>query len=256
MLSASEANKPRPPQTATPQLEPIQKTSDKTAISLGLITLLVLACGAGATLFALRHQIFHSKPPEEAAADQSATGQPDSPAPPGPQAESPAQPLFAGESLWTMDLSAAKIPEAQASGSIHKRAFTLERATLTGSNLTFRVGRSGPVELGLNIIFFNRQAEELSGKTAEVNPTDPVAPRVVLHWKEEDRLSETFHTNYTMKVEFGLAANGAIPGKLFLSLPDDSKSWVAGTFRADIRKPGPAKPKQPKPPQPAQRPTQ
>ena len=107
---------------------------------------------------------------------------------------------------------------------------------MSGSNLTLRVGRNGPVELGLNIYFFNREAEELGGKAAEVKATDAKAPRVVLHWKEADRQSQTFHEGYAMKVEFGTVDNNTIPGKLFICLPDDSKSWVAGTFRAEIRK--------------------
>ena len=51
-----------------------------------------------------------------------------------------------------------------------------------------------------------------------------------------------FHNGYAMKVEFGPAANNAIPGKIFICLPDDSQSWIAGNFRAEIHKPKPPKP--------------
>src|SRR5579872_3119407 len=61
VLSASEANKPRPPQPTVPGLEPIERQPEKTAAPVTLIVLLVLACAAGATLFALRGR-FHSKP--------------------------------------------------------------------------------------------------------------------------------------------------------------------------------------------------
>jgi len=47
---------------------------------------------------------------------------------------------------------------------------------------------------------------------------------------------------------------GRMPGKIYLALPDDLKSFVAGTFNAEIRKPPAPKPKQtpplPKPPKP------
>ena len=162
------------------------------------------------------------------------------------------RPDYAGSNLWTLDLTKADFPEMPLAGSLRREAFELGRATLSGSNLTLRVGRNGPVELGLNIYFFNRQAEELSGKSAEVKPTDTTAPRVVLHWKDTQRRSETFHHGYAMKVEFGPAANGDIPGKLFISLPDESKSWIAGSFNAEIRKPGPPKPKPPAPARPTQ----
>jgi DNA-directed RNA polymerase subunit RPC12/RpoP len=241
VLSASEANKPRPPQTTTaPPVEGIEHSSKKTPIPTALIIVLVLVCGAGATVFALRGKIFHSKP-DGGAAGINAEGNQGGPA--GQQEV--VRPDYTGSNLWTLDLSTAEFPEMPLAGSLRHQAFELGRATLTGSNLTLRVGRNGPVELGLNIYFFNRQAEELSGKTAEVKPTDTTAPRVVLHWKEAQRRSETFHHGYAMKVEFGPAANGGIPGKLFICLPDEAKSWIAGSFSAEIRKPGPPKPKPP-----------
>lgn len=247
VISAREADKPRPPQPTIPELDPIEKTSQKTAIPIVLIALFVLVCGAGATVYALRGKIFHSKPGQPVADSGDSEGT-------GTQArtQNQAPPLlqYTGTNLWTLDLSNATLPETTLAGSLHHLAFTLDRATLTGSNLTLRVGHSGQVELGLSIYFFNRQAEELSGKAAEVKPADPTAPRVVIHWKDTDRHSETFHKGYAMKIEFGPAANNAIPGKLFISLPDDAQSWIAGTFRAEIHKPSPPKPKAPKPSQP------
>lgn len=240
VLSASEANKPRPPQTTAAPVEGIEHQSQKTAIPIALIILLVLACGAGATVFALRGRIFHSRSGNgltgaNGETNQNGTG--------GQQMMT--RPDYTGSNLWTMDLAKAEYPEMPVAGSLHHEDFELGRATLSGSNLTLRVGRNGPVELGLNIYFFNRQAEELSGRSAEVKPTDTTAPRVVLHWKQAERRSQTFHNGYSMKVEFGAAANGGIPGKIFICLPDESKSWIAGTFSAEIRKPGPAKPKVP-----------
>ena len=48
------------------------------------------------------------------------------------------------------------------------------------------------------------------------------------------------------KLVFGDAANARMPGSIYISFPDDAKSFVAGTFEAEIRKPAPPKPKQPK----------
>ena len=242
VVSASEANKPRPPQTTASPLEGMERHPQTTSIAV--IVLLVLACAAGATLFVLRPKIFHSKPENQTGGTDTDTNKTGTPA--------EIRPDYAGSNLWTLDLSDMAFPEMPLAGSLHHEAFVLDRATLTGSNLMLRVGRNGPVEVGLNIYFFNRQAEELSGKMAEVKPMDSTAPRVVLHWKEEKRKSETFHNGYAMKVEFGPAAYGGIPGKLFICLPDESKSWIAGTFIAEIRRPSPPKPKPPGQPRPAQ----
>jgi hypothetical protein len=236
VLSASEADKKRPPQTNVQELQPVEKTSDKTAIPIALIAGLVLVCAAGTTVFALRHKIFHSKPPGDApVADSSETNKPE------PQAQ--VRPEYTGTNLWSLELSNVTIPDSTLFGSLHHQAFEVERATLQGSNLTLRIGTKGSVELGLTISFFNRQPEDLSGISKDVKPTDPTAPRVVMHWREGERRSQTFHNGYAMKIEFGPAAGNTLPGRLFISLPDDSKSWVAGAFRAEIRRPGPTKPK-------------
>lgn len=238
VISASEADRPRPPQATIQELQPLGKNSDKAVFPAGLIALLVLTCVAGATLFALRHTIFHSRP----TAEVPVTG-------PGETnssetaAQSQVRPDYTGTNLWSMDLTNVTIPDDTLAGSLHHQAFEVERATLSGSNLTLRIGRNGPVDLGLSIYFFNRQPEELIGKSAQVKPTDSPAPRVVMHWREGDRRSETYHKGYAMKIEFGPESGNAIPGKLFISLPDDAKSWVAGTFRAEIHRGGAPKPK-------------
>jgi DNA-directed RNA polymerase subunit RPC12/RpoP len=234
VLSASEANKPRPQTNPTP-MGGIPRVPAKTSFPLALLVLLVLACAAGATLFALRGKFFHPKPGVHDATDENHNS----------EQSGGSQPIYSGTNRWTLDLSDAKFPDAPVSGAIHQRAFNLDRATLTGSNLTLRVGRSGPVELGLTVYFFNRQAEELSGKTAEIQTNDTIAPRVILRWKEAKRVSETFRSGYAMKIEFGPLANNAISGKIFLCLPDGSKSWVAGSFRAEVHKPSPPKPRPP-----------
>lgn len=244
VVSTSEADRPRPPQSTILEAQPIEKNSDKTRISIALIALAVLACAAGATVFHFRHAIFHSKPladmPVAGNGETNSLGQ--------------ARPDYTGTNLWSLDLSNATIPDNILMGSLHHQAFEVERATLSGSNLTLRIGTRGQMELGLNIYFFNRQPEELSGKSAQVKPTDSTAPRVVMHWQEGGRHSETYHSGYAMKIEFGPVSGNALAGKLFISLPDDSKSWVAGTFRAEIRRPGPPKPKIV--PQPSQSQTQ
>jgi DNA-directed RNA polymerase subunit RPC12/RpoP len=232
VLSASEANKPRPPST-TATFEGVQRAPEKSPIP-ALIILLILACGAGATLYALRGKIFHPKPNHTEEAEDGSSSS---------KTNSPAQPEYTGPNRWTLDLSNVEFPDLPVSGSVHHRAFALDRATLIGSNLTFRVGRGGPVELGVNVVFFNRQPEDLNGKTAEVKPDDATAPRVVLHWMEAERKSQTFRTGYAMKVEFGSVSNNALPGKIFLCVPDGGQSWVAGTFRAEIVKPRAPRPR-------------
>jgi hypothetical protein len=239
VLSASEVNKPRPTQTSG-HVEPVAPKPEKSSVPVALIILAVFAVAACATLIVLRGRSSKPKPSvEQADNSESNTNRAQSKPEPAPQPE------YTGTNLWALDLAKVSFPDTPVFGSVHRRAFAIDRASISTSNLTLRVGRTGTVELGLNIVFFNRQAEELSGKTAVVKPEDTVAPRVVLHWMETERKSETFRAGYAMKVEFGPVANGVLPGKIYLCLPDGAQSWVAGTFRAEIRKPNPPRPRTP-----------
>jgi hypothetical protein len=69
----------------------------------------------------------------------------------------------------------------------------------------------------------------------------------MVRWKDaQDRPgAENIESGYALRVAFGPAINKRITGKLYLGLPDNSKSFVAGMFDAEIRAPQP--PKAPKP---------
>ena len=151
-------------------------------------------------------------------------------------------------SAWTMNLSQAVIPQEAVSGGIRGTGFYCERATLQGGNLTLRQGRGWPPDLGITVVLFARQGEELSGKTVEVGPDRaPPLPKVVLRWKDEQEQDrkQDFTSGYALKMVFGEAIDARIPGRIFLSLPDEARSFVAGSFEAEIRKPKPHQPKAP-----------
>ena len=48
-----------------------------------------------------------------------------------------------------------------------------------------------------------------------------------------------FDSGYALRLEFGLLANNHLPGKIYLCLPDDEKSYVTGSFVAGVSKPKP-----------------
>jgi hypothetical protein len=141
---------------------------------------------------------------------------------------------------WTLDLTNTSIPQAPATGSIRSRGFYAERASITGGSLTLRQGRNWPPDLGVTVVVFARQAEDLSGKTVEIWTNRPAPlPQVILRWKADNLQPRTvtYTNNYAMKLVFGDAANGRMPGRLYLCLPDEPHSFIAGEFNAEIRKP-------------------
>lgn len=232
ILSASQANKPRPQSEVPSDAQPIQVPRYR-AILPGLILLLVLAAIVGAA-FHWRDQIL--KVVNRPATGPTHTGT-------NLQAVAPrtVYPIPTNIS-WTMDVTNAPLPEGTVSGSIHGSGFMCERATLQGGNLNLRQGAKWPPDLGVTVSLFAQQGEELSGKTVVVTPDRlPPLPRVVLRWKnEQDKaVNQNINSGYALKVIFGQAANNRIPGKIYIAFPDDEKSFAAGTFDAEIRKPNP-----------------
>lgn len=205
------------------------------ALALGLVVCL-LAAGA----FVFRGKIFHPHRTAERVRTNSTTSAPE---------------LFVAvrapvetATNWTLNLAGARIPEAPAAGQVNGRLFGLQRATIKGGALDLRQGPKWPPDVGLSVNLFAKEAEDLAGKTVIIEATRTNAPRVVLRWKNEQGqpVTQDFHEGYALRVEFGSLAGKWLPGKIYVAVPDEGKSYAAGTFDAEIRKSSPPKPK-PKP---------
>jgi len=242
ILSASQVGKPRPVSAEAASPLGQLRTSPPRSSILVIVALIVLLAAAGAALFVFRDRIFKSA---------------HAPPPAGTNV-SPSQ-LTASLALntnypvptnitWTLDLSNAELPDATVVGSIHGSGFLCEKAVLRGGLLSLSQGK-WPWDLGVSLSLFAHQGEELSGQTVEIAPDRPRAPRVVLRWKDEQQkpVTENINRGYALKVVFGQATNAHISGKIYLCLPDPAKSFVAGAFNAEIRKPAPPKTSPPKP---------
>ena len=247
ILSAAEANKPRPPQPSLPKLEPITQAPARSAASIVVTILLVLLLLAGAALVVFCGKIFGHKPAGESQMTSAASGDTNEDVPVSGGKTTPV-PVVTNEVAWTLEPGGAAYPEANVAGKLRGEFVSCNRNTLTGGALGFRQATRGLPDLSVTIYFFAKQPEELRGKTINIATNDSPAPRVLLRWKEgKDTRSETFNTGYALKLELGDLAGNRISGKIYLSLPDDAQSRVAGTFTADIKKPAPPKPRPSKP---------
>ena len=150
----------------------------------------------------------------------------------------------ASDTNWLLNLKAVDFPETPAAGRIHGQDFLSQRAWLQGGALTLRAGTKGAVDFGLIVNFSGAQPDALAGQTINVTTNAPLAARVTLRWRETDQVvKDNFDTGYALRLEFGALANNHLPGKIYFCAPDDSESYVAGAFVAEVRKPKPAKPK-------------
>ncbi|MGD0262289.1 MAG: hypothetical protein ABSD29_21185 [Verrucomicrobiota bacterium] len=245
ILSAAQVGKPRPASdAAASQLGPLQTSSPRSSLP-AVIALLVLLCAAGAALYVFRDRVLkfaRLRPPTGTTALL--------PPPTAPVVLNTNYPVPTNIT-WTLDLANAVFPDTTAAGSVHGSGFLCEKAILRGGLLSLSQGKTWPWDLGISLSLAARQGEELSGKTVEIAPDQPSAPRVVLRWKDDQHqpATETVRNGYALKVMFGQATNAHIPGRIYLCLPDPARSFVAGAFDAEIRKPSPPKASPPKAPQ-------
>ena len=62
-----------------------------------------------------------------------------------------------------------------------------------------------------------------------------VAAMALVHAQAADGEPTNHLNGYSMKQEFGTANDGKIPGKIHLRLPHEERSFVIGTFEAEIK---------------------
>jgi len=144
---------------------------------------------------------------------------------------------------WTLSLDNAVIPESPSSGGVNGFGFNLERSTIQEGKLDLRQGTKWPPDVGVSIHLFAKRIEDIAGRTVIIEATRTNAPKVILRWKDErgKAVNKEFKSGYAARLEFGQINGKWLPGKIFIATPDDEHSYVAGTFRAEIRKPSPPK---------------
>jgi uncharacterized membrane protein YjgN (DUF898 family) len=140
---------------------------------------------------------------------------------------------------WTMDLRRAAIPVTAASGKIHGQPFRVQAAKVENNILTLRQGRDFFPDRAVTIFMFLKKGETLEGRTFNISTDHGFgAPHIHMKWRDGGKKApetKIFMKEYAMRLQFQEKKNGSLPGEIFLALPDDSKSFVAGTFLAQLK---------------------
>jgi len=130
------------------------------------------------------------------------------------------------------------LPYFAAQGIAHDVAFNAEKASFKNGILELRQGKEFFPDQSFKIFTFLKKGEPVTGKKISVKLSDGFgSPHIHFKYKVADGKlpkTEIFMEGYTMKLEFGQQANNKIQGKIYLCLPDEKKSFVAGTFEAEI----------------------
>jgi hypothetical protein len=145
---------------------------------------------------------------------------------------------------WTTDVTKMKIPNAPVSGHIGGRKFKADRVEYRSSltQLTLRQGKDFFADDELSIFLFLKKDESPFGKTFVFGPKEAAMLRAPHIYKSQrhskDKAPKTtdfLDGGYALKLEFGKAKEGRVPGKIYVCLPDKEKSVIAGTFEAIIK---------------------
>jgi len=188
---------------------------------------------------------------EKAAADAAAEA-----ANPKPPKELPAIPP-----TYTLDSSKIQIPEGKVNGSIGGAPFVSELARFARSGtaqvLTFCQGPISAPDRAVLIYLHFRANEGPTNQVVEVaaDAKSPIATQIIKLAKSDPKYAAkrtTLGMGYVLKLETGSMTNGLIPGKIYLALPGDDQTVLAGLFNASVFVPDPnAAQNVPQPAQPA-----
>lgn len=139
------------------------------------------------------------------------------------------------------EVSTQPIPDQPASGLVHGRKLKVEEATLDLEDGSLTIGQGDGFMTKLaefEIEFPGQKIEDFSGKTFTVKPSEDIDIHVTLAYKVHGEFSiksRTFLSGFNMKLEFGAQKDGKIPGKIHLRVPDAKRSFVCGSFVAEVK---------------------
>jgi len=224
-----------------PELPPVAPDKPVSLVPplIGLVLLLLVAAVAGVFVFRPA-----SAPPgpgrPSAPVKQSTNVNAAEKSKPAPKPASVLAAPPASDTNWGLNLAKVTVPDAPVAGRLHGRDFIAGRVAFQNGTLVVRAELRGPMESGVMISFPGTQPEALSGHTINVTTNVAKAARVTVRWQDDSGAQkENYEAGYALRLEFGQLANNRLPGKIYLCLPDEEKSYLLGTFNADARKPKP-----------------
>ncbi len=129
-----------------------------------------------------------------------------------------------------------EFPAHAPKGQLLGKAFAVDGVVFSEGALVLRQAQ-GEIELRVYLPG-NKWETPADKKFKFENATGADVPRVHVSGKEEGKPEpayQEFSEKYTLTLEFGPEKDRKLPGKIKLTLPDEAKSTVAGTFEADVR---------------------
>lgn len=142
--------------------------------------------------------------------------------------------------FWTTNLAEVQFPTASpVKGMFGGTNISVEIAQLNNNVLVLREGSNTVTDRVFQIHLQLRPGESVAGKNYTIATTNKTGvPKIAKQWIHNPRYAPTvkwYQMGYTMKLSFDQPnAEGGIPGKIYLALPDAELSYVAGNFVASV----------------------
>ena len=138
---------------------------------------------------------------------------------------------------WKQDLKNVGIPEGPTRGMINGEVFMAESAKLENGILTLRDGKEFLPDHAVTVFLFLK-GESPDGKIYDIASSSGFgSPHVHMKWMPKNSKtpkSRVFMKGYSMRLEFGKTQGGKLDGKIYLCLPDEMRSYLAGSFTASV----------------------
>jgi tetratricopeptide (TPR) repeat protein len=141
--------------------------------------------------------------------------------------------------IWKQDLKDAEIPGVPARGMINGEVFMAESSKFENGILTFHDGKDFLQSHAVTVFLFLK-GESPDGKSYNIESSSGFgSPHVHMKWRQKNSKtpkSRVFMKGYSMRLEFGKTQDGKLPGKIYLCMPDEMRSYLAGSFTAIVKK--------------------
>jgi len=145
----------------------------------------------------------------------------------------PARPVEPSSVEHRTNLHGIVIPDVPVSGRLGGEPFRLQEVVYHPGARAIQFRGEGDRSLFL-FPFPGESGVELAGRRVEINTPRPRGeqPHIHLHTPRSDgsiRI-EVFKRSFVLNLEFGLPSAGHIPARVYVCLPDEHESHLAGTF--------------------------
>jgi hypothetical protein len=158
-----------------------------------------------------------------------------------PGAAMPAAGAAVTPPVYTLEVAQAVIPDGVVNGVISGTKFVAELARMdaVGPAQVLRLTQGTPTAPDREILVYLhlKPGDTLPGHNWLISSDMKGAevPQVIKRWTGQPGMPlqmKPLAYGYAMKLELGQLTNGAIPGKIFVALPDTERTVAAGAFNA------------------------